>query len=144
MNHVKPRIGYAFPKVFMDGCHRSFQRSCLGTERWFLSSVRFYLQLLQLKTSATLLISITGAFVELGSVAEREVPCYLPRSFYIKWTSSSSKKIGGKRLLKILTHSVTGRTQELLLKNTCHVRSVANSISATKFHLRKPSKWRKY
>ena len=50
---------------------------------------------------------------------------------------------GTYRLLQILTYSLTGRTQELLLKNICHVRPVANSISTTQFHLRKLNKWRK-
>ena len=48
---------------------------------------------------------------------------------------------GTERLLAILTHSVTGRTQKLLLKYICHIRPVANSISTTQFHLRKLSKW---
>ena len=48
---------------------------------------------------------------------------------------------GTERLLAILTHSVTGRTQKLLLKRICHTRPVANSISTTQFHLRKLSKW---
>ena len=68
-------------------------------------------------------------------MAEREVPRYLPKSFP---TSSGPALLQGtQRLLQILTHSVTGISPELLLKNICQIRPVANSISTTQFHLRK-------
>ena len=65
------------------------------------------------------------------------MPWYLPRSFYINWTSSSSRNI-----LQILTHSLTERTPELLLKNFCDARPGVNSNLTTQFHLPKLSKWR--
>ena len=67
------------------------------------------------------------------NVAEYEVPCYLLRFFLYQVDQIFFKE--QKCLLQILTHSVTGRTQELLLKNICHIRPVANSISTTQFHL---------
>ena len=49
-------------------------------------------------------ITLTGAFGAFrGSVAEREVPCYLPRSFSHQVDRSSSRNIVGG-LYQILTH----------------------------------------
>ena len=68
-----------------------------------------------------------------------------PATFRELFTSSGPALLSPRKdSLQILTHSVTGRTLELLLKNFCDIRPVANSISTTQFHLRKLSKWNKF
>ena len=69
---------------------------------------------------------VTGSFGAFSSVAKREVPCYLPGSF-----TSSGPDLLRRNIAFIAADldSFSYRTQELLLKNICHIRPVANSIS---------------
>ena len=55
-------------------------------------------------SSASVRRSVTGAFGEFGSVAKIGI-------FYINWARSSSQE--HSVYLQTLTHSLTGRTQEL-------------------------------
>ena len=72
---------------------------------------------------------VTGAFGEFWLRGWAR-DALLPSEIVYK-SSGPALLQGTERLLQILTHSATGRTQELLLKNICHRRPVANSISTT-------------
>ena len=52
---------------------------------------------------------VTGAFRDISSGAEREVPCYQPESFPNNWIRNSLRK--HVVLWLIMTHLLTGRTQ---------------------------------
>ena len=63
-------------------------------------------------------------------MAEREVPRYLPRSFYIKWTSSSSRNIA----FIVDLDSFCFRQ-----KSRAFPEEHLSFVSTTQFHLRKLS-----
>jgi len=90
----------------------------LGATRWSaytaarLRKIDFVMTLHLIQTRTAISSIITGTFSgDNSSVAEREVPCYSPRS-------SGSRLCSW--LLLVLTHSVTGRTQSSYWKNNSH------------------------
>ena len=68
-----------------------------------------YTEMMYFAFANYVIASATGAFGELSSVAEREVPCYLPKSFSHQVDQMFKIHLF---LLQILTHFVTSRTQK--------------------------------